>query len=332
MRILFPHAIIFYEISPGLGASLSAGAYWLPHHLVLFSQCKPVTGKNNVEILIKADQLGKSYQQHQALSDVSFELRAGQVLGLLGHNGAGKSTLIRSILGTQSFDGELKVFGMHPQKERVRVVQALAYISDVAVLPGWMKVGQIIKYMAGVHPAFDRNKAEQYLQQTEIKPKTKIAHLSKGMKVQLHLALVMATNVRVLILDEPTLGLDLMYRDTFYNSLMAWFKEGERALIIASHDVAEIEHFLTDILILKKGRTILQADVDELDSCFTSLIVGSERYEEAMALGPLYSKPRGSDHLLLFEGRDREMLQSLGTVVNTCLADIFVAKQQEAGQ
>ena len=284
-----------------------------------------------MDILIKADRLGKSYQQQQALSDVSFELRSGEILGLLGHNGAGKSTLIRSILGAQSFDGELAIFGMHPQKERVKVVKKLAYISDVAVLPEWMKVSQILKYMAGVHPSFDRDKAEHYLRQTEIKSASKIGNLSKGMKVQLHLALVMATDVRVLILDEPTLGLDLMYREKFYNSLMAWFKEGNRALIIASHEVAEIEHFLTDILVLKKGQMVLQAKVEELSTRFSSVAVSSDRLGEAQALNPLYVKQRSSDHLVIFEGVDREVLSSLGTVGNTSLADIFVAKQQEAG-
>ncbi len=183
-----------------------------------------------MEILITAERLKKSYQQHLALHDVSFELRTGQILGLLGHNGAGKSTLIKSILGTQAFDGKLSVFGLHPQKDRVKVVSDLAYISDVAVLPEWMTVKQIVKYMSGgVHPSFDQSKANQYLKETDIKLSAKIASLSKGMKVQLHLAIVMATNVRVLILDEPTLGLDLMYRQIFYNSLMSWFREGERA-------------------------------------------------------------------------------------------------------
>jgi len=285
-----------------------------------------------VDILIKAEQLGKSYPQHQALSDVSFELRTGQILGLLGHNGAGKSTLIKSILGAQGFDGELSVFGLHPQKDRVSIVKDLAYISDVAVLPGWMKVGQIVKYMAGVHPSFDRHKVEQYLQETDIKPSSKIDSLSKGMKVQLHLALVMATNVRVLILDEPTLGLDLMYREKFYRSLMSWFREEERALIIASHEVAEIEHFLTDILVLKKGKTVLKASIDELEAHFSSLTVDHDNLHDAMALSPLYCKQRSSDHLVLFEGIDRELLQSLGPVANASLADIFVAKQQEAKQ
>ncbi|MCW8331241.1 ABC transporter ATP-binding protein [Photobacterium sp. SDRW27] len=282
-----------------------------------------------MDILIKAERLGKSYQQHQALSDVSFELRAGQVLALLGHNGAGKSTLIKSILGVQAFDGKLEVFGLNPQKDRVKIVSELAYISDVAVLPEWMKVGQIIKYMAGVHPAFDRNKAESYLQDTDIKPTSKIASLSKGMKVQLHLAIVMATDAKVLILDEPTLGLDLMYRDKFYNSLMAWFKSGERALIIASHEVAEIEHLLTDVLILKQGKAVLNASSSDIAARFSSVTVSNDKLDDALALNPIMSKQRGTDHVVVYEDEKRKMLEPLGQVESAKLADIFLAKQQE---
>lgn len=280
-------------------------------------------------ILIKAERLYKSYQQHQALHNVSFELHTGQIFGLLGHNGAGKSTLIKSLLGTQAFDGKLSVFGLHPQKDRVKVVNDLAYISDVAVLPDWMTVKQILKYMAGVHPSFERYIAEQYLNDTDIHFSAKIASLSKGMKVQLHLAIVMATNVRVLILDEPTLGLDLMYREVFYRSLMSWFREGERALIIASHEVAEIEHLLTDVLVLRKGKTVLQAKVDELESRFAKLTVIPETLDAALSLAPLYHRPGSNKHELIFEATERSELESLGEVSSASLADIFIATQQE---
>ena len=280
-------------------------------------------------ILIKAERLYKSYQQHQALHDVSFELHTGQIFGLLGHNGAGKSTLIKSLLGTQAFDGKLSVFGLHPQKDRVKVVNDLAYISDVAVLPDWMTVKQILKYMAGVHPSFERHIAEQYLNDTDIHFSAKIASLSKGMKVQLHLAIVMATNVRVLILDEPTLGLDLMYREVFYRSLMSWFRDGERALIIASHEVAEIEHLLTDVLVLRKGKTVLQAKVDELKSRFAKLTVNPETLEAALSLVPLYHRSGSNKHELIFEAAERSQLEPLGEVSSASLADIFIATQQE---
>ncbi|WP_299015173.1 ABC transporter ATP-binding protein [uncultured Photobacterium sp.] len=282
-----------------------------------------------MELLIKAKQLGKSYRRHQALTDVSFELRPGQVLGLLGHNGAGKSTLIKSILGSQNYDGQLSVFGLHPIKERVKIVRDLAYISDVAVLPGWMKVSQIIKYMAGTHLSFDQEKANLLLEETDINFSSRIKNLSKGMKVQLHLALVMATNVKVLILDEPTLGLDLIHREKFYRSLMTWFASGDRALIIASHELAEIEDLLTDILVLKKGRPVLQASVEELETRFISLTTTPEALENALALSPVYHKPRSNDHLFLFEDMSRESLKQFGKVTKTNLADIFIAKQLE---
>nr|WP_255725181.1 ABC transporter ATP-binding protein [Photobacterium sp. OFAV2-7] len=279
--------------------------------------------------MIKAERLNKSYQQHQALHDVSFELHTGQILGLLGHNGAGKSTLIKSLLGTQTFDGSLSVFGLHPQKDRVKIVNDLAYISDVAVLPGWMTVKQILKYMAGVHPSFKRHIAEQYLNDTDIHFSAKIASLSKGMKVQLHLAIVMATNVRVLILDEPTLGLDLMYREVFYRSLISWFRDGERALIIASHEVAEIEHLLTDVLVLRKGKVVLQAKVHELESHFAKLTVSPEKLSSALLLSPLYHRPGNNNHMLIFKDVERSQLESLGEVSPATLADIFIATQQE---
>ncbi|WP_064603542.1 ABC transporter ATP-binding protein [Photobacterium sp. J15] len=285
-----------------------------------------------MELLIKADRLGKTHRHDEVLSSVSFELSTGQVLGLLGHNGAGKSTLIKSILGAQRFDGELSVFGFHPDKDRVKIMRDLACISDVAVLPGWMKVEQLIKYMSGVHPSFDRQKAYQLLEETDIRPGKCVHQLSKGMKMQLHLALVMATDVRVLILDEPTLGLDLMYREKFYQSLMSWFRKGERALIIASHEVAEIEHMLTDILVLKKGKAVLQGSIAELKNRFSTLCTTSDNLNEAMALKPVYHRAQNKDHILLFKDVSEEQLHPLGQIVNTGLSDIFIAKQLEVGE
>ena len=203
------------------------------------------------EPFIKAQHITKSYHDKKALENISFSLSSGQVLGLLGHNGAGKSTLIKTLLGMHSCTGTLSIFNLTPEKSREKIVKHLAYISDAESLPEWMTVKQLMAYTMGVHPRFEQQKMQQYLAQTKINIKSKIKTLSKGMKVQLHLALVMSTNVNVLILDEPTLGLDLMYRSTFYRTLMAWFSEGDRALIIASHEVNEIAHLLTDVLVLK---------------------------------------------------------------------------------
>lgn len=282
-----------------------------------------------MEVLIKAEKLSKSYRQQKALSNISFELKAGQVLGLLGHNGAGKSTLIKSILGAQDYTGEMSIFGLNPQKDRAQIVSQLAYISDVAVLPEWMKVSQLIKYTAGVHPHFDRKKMDEFLSKTDIKNKSKIGSLSKGMKVQLHLALVMSTDAKVLILDEPTLGLDLIYRDTFYRYLMEWFHDGDRALIIASHEVSEIQHLLTDVLMLRKGEVVLQAPLADIEDNYIAVTVEQANLSSAEALSPIYEKSGLGQHYLLFENIERELLVPLGKLSQPNLADIFIAKQLE---
>lgn len=277
---------------------------------------------------IKAQHITKSYHGKNALEDISFNLSSGQILGLLGHNGAGKSTLIKALLGMHSCEGELSIFNLSPEKHREKIVERLAYISDVAMLPDWMTVKQLIEYTMGVHDRFEPQKMQQYLDQTNINVKSKIKTLSKGMKVQLHLALVMATNVNVLILDEPTLGLDLMYRSTFYRTLMAWFTEGERALIIASHEVNEIAHLLTDVLMLKNGQVVLQAPLSSLTNEFTILSVNDDNLELAKQLHPLMINAQLGQYRLLFEGTDVVKLAQLGDVSQPSLADIFLAKQQ----
>ncbi|KJF82426.1 ABC transporter ATP-binding protein [Photobacterium angustum] len=287
--------------------------------------------KSHVDLtFISAQHISKAYQNNEVLSDVSFELKSGQVLGLLGHNGAGKSTLIKAMLGMHSHSGELTIFGLEPQKQRAKIVERLGYISDVAVLPEWMTVKQVMKYVQGVHPRYDQQKMTAYLAQTNISLKSKIAALSKGMKVQLHLALVMSTDVNVLILDEPTLGLDLMYRETFYRYLMEWFHEGERALIIASHEVDEIAHMLTDVLVLKEGRTVLQGQLNDLSERFNILSVDEQHIEQAKNLKPISCIVGLGQHRLLFENVPPTELAMLGTVTKPSLADIFIAKQQEA--
>lgn len=279
---------------------------------------------------ISAQHISKAYQNNEVLSDISFELKSGQVLGLLGHNGAGKSTLIKAMLGMHNHGGELTIFGFEPQKQRAKIVERLGYISDVAVLPEWMTVKQVMKYVQGVHPRYDQQKMAAYLAQTNISLKSKIAALSKGMKVQLHLALVMSTDVNVLILDEPTLGLDLMYRETFYRYLMEWFHDGERALIIASHEVDEIAHMLTDVLVLKKGRSVLQGQLSDLSERFNILSVDDQHIDQAKKLKPISCKAGLGQHRLLFENISPTELAMLGTVTKPSLADIFIAKQQEA--
>ena len=281
------------------------------------------------EPFIKAQHITKSYHDKKALENISFSLSSGQVLGLLGHNGAGKSTLIKTLLGMHSCTGTLSIFNLTPEKSREKIVKHLAYISDAESLPEWLTVKQLMAYTMGVHPRFEQQKMQQYLAQTKININSKIKTLSKGMKVQLHLALVMSTNVNVLILDEPTLGLDLMYRSTFYRTLMAWFSEGDRALIIASHEVNEIAHLLTDVLVLKNGQVVLQASLSSLETEFTILSVNEENIVAAKQLKPLTVNCQLGQYRLLFEGVENAKLALLGDISQPSLADIFLAKQQE---
>lgn len=285
---------------------------------------------NCAEPFIKAQHITKFYHNKKALENISFSLSSGQVLGLLGHNGAGKSTLIKTLLGMHSCAGELSIFSLSPEKHREKIVKNLAYISDAAMLPEWMTVKQLIAYTAGVHFRFEQQKMQQYLAQTNISINSKVKTLSKGMKVQLHLALVMATNVNVLILDEPTLGLDLMYRSTFYRTLMTWFTEGDRALIIASHEVNEIAHLLTDVLVLKNGQVVLQSSLSSLAAEFMILSTNEANIDAAKQLNPLTVNYQLGQYRLLFEGADISQLALLGDISQPSLADIFLAKQQES--
>lgn len=280
--------------------------------------------------LIEAKQVSKQYSKKAAgLHEVSFTLHAGQVLGILGHNGAGKSTLINALLGAHYYQGDIAINGLHPIADHPKVMQMLAYISDVNVLPDWMTVKQLLRYTAGVHPSFSLTKAHAVLAATNIDLSSKVRTLSKGMKVQLHLALVIATDTQVLILDEPTLGLDLMYRDTFYRHLLEWFHDGERALIIASHEVAEIEHLLTDVLILKQGKVIFQDSMDNLTQNYCLLETSSTSAHEIERFNPLRSQVGLGTTKWLLSTEHRDELQAFGTLHNIKLTDLFLALQQE---
>lgn len=282
-----------------------------------------------MDTLVNAHQLGKSYGKFRALMGVNLTITPGQVLGILGHNGAGKSSLIKCLLGAHEYEGTLSVFGLEPMKERVAIVRDLAYLSDVAVLPEWMTVKQIVKYSAGVHPNFNLELAKKYLSQTDIQLSTKIGRLSKGMKVQLHLALVMSADVRLLILDEPTLGLDLMFRERFYNQLVEWLKQGERSMIIASHEVDEVAHLLTDLLILKKGKAVMSGAADALQGRFQKVVVSEENKRQAEAARPLYIQQGVKESVYIFENVKVEKLSALGEVSEPSLSEVFIALQQE---
>ncbi|MFH4852934.1 ABC transporter ATP-binding protein [Vibrio diabolicus] len=281
--------------------------------------------------LISVKNVSKQYQQQgEALHEVSFDLHAGQVLGLLGHNGAGKSTLINALLGAHEYQGTVRINGFEPIMQRDKIMQSLSYISDVNVLPDWMTVAQLLNYTEGVHPGFNRAQADTLLRQTDIKPRARIKSLSKGMKVQLHLAIVIATNTQILILDEPTLGLDLVYRDTFYRHLLEWFHDGERVLIIASHEVSEIEHLLTDVLILKHGRPVLQTSMDSISEDYFILEASDEYRTQIEAMNPLSSQKGLGSTKWLLTAQYAQQAETMGAIHGVKLADLFLALQKEA--
>jgi len=285
--------------------------------------------------LVSVKHVSKNYhrtrkQAHQdALHDISFELEPGQILGLLGHNGAGKSTLINALLGAHHYQGDISINDCHPIEQHAKLMEHLAYISDVNVLPNWMSVTQLLKYTSGVHPSFDIERAKLTLSKTNIQLNSKIKSLSKGMKVQLHLAVVIATDTKVLILDEPTLGLDLIYRETFYRYLLEWFHDGDRSLIIASHEVSEIEHLLTDVLMLKKGKTVFQASMDEVSEDYFILDAPSTHSEKIAALHPLDSHNGLGSVKWLLRSKHLPEVKGLGERYRASLADIFIALQRE---
>ncbi|MGY5820543.1 ABC transporter ATP-binding protein [Vibrio chemaguriensis] len=281
--------------------------------------------------LVSVKNVSKQYQQQgEALHEVSFDLHAGQVLGLLGHNGAGKSTLINALLGAHEYQGTVRINGFEPIMQRDKIMQSLSYISDVNVLPDWMTVAQLLNYTEGVHPGFNRAQADTLLRQTDIKPRARIKSLSKGMKVQLHLAIVIATNTKILILDEPTLGLDLVYRDTFYRHLLEWFHDGERVLIIASHEVSEIEHLLTDVLILKHGRPVLQTSMDSISEDYFILEASDEYRTQIEAMNPLSSQKGLGSTKWLLTAQYAQQAETMGAIHGVKLADLFLALQKEA--
>ncbi|WP_094752156.1 ABC transporter ATP-binding protein [Psychromonas sp. CD1] len=282
-----------------------------------------------MKILVDVNKVSKKYKSTLALDNVSFTLKEGQILGLLGHNGAGKSSLIGAILGALSYQGKITVCALDPRKKRAQLMQHLAYISDVNVLPLWMTVAQILRYSQGVHPRFDIAKAKEILVDTNILMSQNIATLSKGMRVQLHLALIIATDTRVLILDEPTLGLDLLYRDTFYKHLITWFQEGSRSLIIASHEVNEIEHLLTDVLILKQGKMALYTEIETLQEQYFILEGGAELHDRVRKMSPLGIQSGFAMTKWLLKSQYLEEAQTLGIITKASLQDIFIAIQKE---
>ncbi len=274
---------------------------------------------------IEARGLRKAYGGTLALDGFDLRVEQGRILGLIGQNGAGKSTLFAALLGLIRCEGELRVLGRDPWTERDQLMQDACAVADVAVLPRWLRVRQALDYMDGVHPRFDRAKAESLLARTAVRRESRVRELSKGMVAQLHLALVMAVDARLLLLDEPTLGLDLLYRKQFYDVLLNDYFDHDRTIVVATHQVEELEHVLTDVVFVDRGRVLLACDMDAFEARFAELAPRPEQLSAARALQPLHERQALGRSVLLFEGADRQRLVALGDVRTPGLADVFVA-------
>jgi len=274
---------------------------------------------------IEARGLRKAYQTTVAVDGVDLRVEEGRILGLIGPNGAGKTTALNAILGLTAYQGELRVLGREPWKERDLLMRDVCFIADVAVLPRWIKVSQAIAYVAGVHPRFDRAKAEGFLAKTSIGRGSKVRELSKGMVAQLHLALVMAIDARLLVLDEPTLGLDILYRKHFYDSLLNDYFDRSRTIVVTTHQVEEIQNVLTDVMFMNRGRIVFGCSTEELESRYLEVTVHPEQAVAARALKPMYEREVFGRRILLFDGLDRQQLEALGDVRTPTIADLFVA-------
>jgi len=276
--------------------------------------------------VITARNLRKAYRNKLALNDTSFQIEAGKIIGLIGPNGAGKTTALKAILGLVPFEGDLKVLGLDPRKQRDELMNQVCFIADVAVLPRWIKVKEAIDFVDGIHPRFDRAKCERFIANTQLNPNLRVREMSKGMIVQLHLALVMAIDAKLLVLDEPTLGLDILYRKQFYQRLLEDYFDEQKTIIITTHQVEEIENILTDVMFIRDGRIVLTSPMDEVADRYTEVLASAEHVDAARALKPIDERalPFGKT-VMLFDGVPRQQLAALGETRNPGLADLFVA-------
>jgi len=281
---------------------------------------------------IEAHGLRKAYGSNVALDGIELQIAEGRIVGLIGPNGAGKTTALNAIVGLSSYEGQLRVLGRDPWTERDALIGDIGFITDVAVLPRWIRIAQVLDFVAGVHPRFDGAKAEAFLAKTSIRKTSKIKELSKGMVTQLHLAIVMAIDARVLVLDEPTLGLDLLYRKQFYDALLSDFLERPRTIIIATHHVEEVEHVLTDLLFINRGRIVLSRSMEEIESRYQQVLVHPNKLESARALNPIAERQSVGHSVLMFDGADRNELAALGETRTPSIADLFVAVIGDAPQ
>jgi ABC-2 type transport system ATP-binding protein len=276
-------------------------------------------------IMIEASNLAKSYGKLQALKPSSFRFEAGQIIGVIGANGAGKTTMLNTLLGLISYDGTLSVMGRNPYTDRASLMQDVSYIADVATLPKWMRVRELIAVVAGLHPKFDRAKAEARLARTNVRPDSKIKTLSKGMIVQVHLALALAIDAKLLVLDEPTLGLDILNRRAFYDTILTDYFDETRTIIVTTHQVEEIEHVLSHVMMIRDGAVLVHASLDDLGERFFAVDVNEANLGTARQLAPIYQRSSFGRTTCVFDGIDPQKLAGLGDVRRVPLADLFVA-------
>ncbi len=278
--------------------------------------------------VIEARGLSKSFGSTQALRGIDLQIQPGRIVGLIGPNGSGKTTAIKCLLGLTSFDGSLKVLGRDPRAERDQLMEEVCFIADVAVLPRWMKVSQAVDFVAAVHPRFDRARAVEFLARTDIKKDSRVRQLSKGMVTQLHLALILAIDAKLLVLDEPTLGLDLLFRRSFYDTLLNDYFDKERTIVVTTHQVEEIENILTDVVFIEHGKIVLDSPIESLPDRFVQLVPTPDNVERARALRPLWEREIFGRFAMLFDGRSAGELAPLGETKAPSVADLFVALMQ----
>ena len=275
--------------------------------------------------VLTATALSKHYGKQAAVNHINLNIEPGRIVGLIGPNGSGKTTTLKAALGLIPFEGELKVLGYDPRTQRDDLMEEVCFIADVAVLPRWIRVREVIDFVEGVHPKFNRKKAQDYLAKTKLKPSMKVKEMSKGMIVQLHLAIVMSIAAKLSVLDEPTLGLDILYRKQFYQNLLEEYFDENKTIIVTTHQVEEIEHILSDLIFIREGKITLNTSMDEIGERFNEVMVSSDNYAEAKALNPIDERTVFGKTVFLFDGVDRGVLTKLGDLKTPGIADLFVA-------
>jgi ABC-2 type transport system ATP-binding protein len=284
-----------------------------------------------VTSVVSARNVSKSYGAVKAVDDVSFEIEKGRIMGLIGPNGAGKTTLLKALLGLTDCQGSLSVLGLDPFRQRKELMQNICFIADVAVLPRWIRVNQLLDFLQTIHPRFSRSRAEELLAKTKIRPKAKVRELSKGMVTQLHLSIITAIDAKLLVLDEPTLGLDIIFRKEFYSNLLNDYFDEERTIIITTHQVEEIENLLSDVMFINDGRIVLDSNMDDLPELYVELTTSGDNADTARRLSPIYERDVFGQKVLTFEGVSRDKLTGLGELRTPDIADLFVAKVKGVG-